>query len=215
MVINNKNRSKSQRILDIPSGTLVSTVLLAISFFILKFIGYDKKIDLIINFSFTPNLYSSFEKISLYHLMSPFTYTLIHIDTTHFFINFVSLLAFGSAIERKYHTSIYLITLIVSSVSGIFLHYLFYYNSDIPVIGASGGICGLMSFVIIDNLNMKEIHYGKIIKILILFISLFFLISIVDILPSIKSQTIAWVVHTGGFISGIIIFITYKIIYKK
>jgi membrane associated rhomboid family serine protease len=84
---------------------------------------------------------------SAFHLWQLFTYSFLHGSLLHLGFNMVALWMFGSELERRWNDLRYLLTYLLSvvvaaltqiAVSGYFLH------ASGPVIGASGGVFGLL-----------------------------------------------------------------------
>ena len=82
-----------------------------------------------------------------FHLWQLFTYSFLHGSLLHLGFNMVALWMFGSGLERRWNDLRYLLTYLLSvvvaamtqiAVSGYFLH------ASGPVIGASGGVFGLL-----------------------------------------------------------------------
>ncbi|MBO6633531.1 rhomboid family intramembrane serine protease [Parvibaculum sp.] len=77
-------------------------------------------------------------------LWTPVTYTFLHGGWEHLIVNSVWLLAFGSPIAQRFGATRFLLFYFLCGAAGAFLHVLLYPGSDIPVVGASAAISGLM-----------------------------------------------------------------------
>ena len=77
-------------------------------------------------------------------LWTPITYTFLHGGWEHLIVNSVWLLAFGSPIAQRFGAGRFLLFYFVCGVAGAFLHILLHSGSEIPVVGASAAISGLM-----------------------------------------------------------------------
>ena len=152
MIIKNENTKIKEKALNIPTATLVWLICLIGIYVIMQIVSDQKRLDFLFNYSFIPNIYSNFSSPKFYHFYSPLTYILIHGNLTHLIVNISMLAAFGSIIEKKFGIFNFLFIFLFSSLIAIFTHYLFFQNSYSPVIGASGGICGLFSFFLIMRL---------------------------------------------------------------
>jgi membrane associated rhomboid family serine protease len=76
-----------------------------------------------------------------------FSYTFIHSDLNHLFFNLVWLLAFGTAVARRFGTLRFIVFFFVTAAAGaqpIFTHL----GELVPVVGASAGISGAMGAVL-------------------------------------------------------------------
>ena len=72
------------------------------------------------------------------------TYALIHADLTHLGFNAVWLLAFGSAVARRFGTWRFLAFSVLTAVAGALAHLVSHIGDLQPMIGASAAISGTM-----------------------------------------------------------------------
>ncbi len=215
MIIKNSKNKYKDKVIDIPLLTLISLFTLFGLYFLMWFLEEQKALYITLSLGFTPLLYSDFSSIKLYHFSSPLTYILIHGNIFHLIVNLSMLTAFGSGVERKFGKINFLFIFFTSSLIGIFSHYFIYKNSYIPVIGSSGGICGLFGFYLIHMLKIKYLSNIKILRTVIILIFIFFIFGLIDIIPSTHSSKIAWIVHIGGFLGGVIMYYCYRVISSK
>ena len=84
---------------------------------------------------------------SAFHVWQLITYSFLHGSLLHLALNMVAIWMFGTALERRWNDLRYLLTYLLSvvvaamtqiAVSGYYLH------ASGPVIGASGGVFGLL-----------------------------------------------------------------------
>ncbi|PPR79639.1 MAG: hypothetical protein CFH01_00304 [Alphaproteobacteria bacterium MarineAlpha2_Bin1] len=215
MIIKNHNENSREKALNIPTLTLICILSLIGVHALLQVLDEQQKTLLILKLSFIPAIYSNFSSTIFYQIYSPLTYILIHGNLTHLVINICMLAAFGSIIEKEFGRLNFLFIFFSCSLMGIFLHFLIFQNSYSPVIGSSGGICGLFSFYLINKIKQNKSSNLKIIQIFITLILIFYLFSLIDIFPQIDSTKLAWVVHIGGLLGGLIFFYLKKIFLNK
>ncbi|WP_342453100.1 rhomboid family intramembrane serine protease [Jiella mangrovi] len=103
----------------------------------------------VFDFAFIPSCYGSADDLCLVRplgadLWSPLTYGFLHGSWTHFGVNTVWLLAFGTPVARRLGTSRFLAFCAVGTVAGAAAFYLVNAGLDAPVIGASGTVSALM-----------------------------------------------------------------------
>ncbi|MBZ7936366.1 rhomboid family intramembrane serine protease [Campylobacter sp. B0100352/1] len=114
----------------------------------------------------------------------------LHGGLTHLILNMIVLFQFGSVLE-KYLGKIYF--LLVYFIGGMFcsllsVAYIYFFDSNVNLIGASGAICVLMGyFAFLD----RKSTLGIIIAILLM-----------SFTPLIMGINIAWYGHIFGFICG-------------
>ncbi len=73
------------------------------------------------------------------------TYALLHGSWLHIFTNAIWLLAFGSAVARRFGPLRFFLFSAVAAAGGAGLHLVFHFGEPIPVVGASAAIAGLMA----------------------------------------------------------------------
>ncbi len=73
------------------------------------------------------------------------TYSLIHADWTHFGVNAVWLLPFGSAVARRFGALRFLAFFAVTAAAGAAMHLVTHAGEQFPMIGASAAISGTMA----------------------------------------------------------------------
>lgn len=72
----------------------------------------------------------------------------LHSDITHLVINCLWLLAFGPIVARRFGAALFLIFFVLCGVAGAVFYLALNWGSDVPVVGASGAISGLMGAAI-------------------------------------------------------------------
>lgn len=70
----------------------------------------------------------------------------MHVDFWHFFSNSYFLMLFGDNVENAIGRIKYLILILVAHLSGVILHALMDPKGDVPLVGASAGISGVVAF---------------------------------------------------------------------
>lgn len=158
---------------------------------------------------------------------SSFTHALLHADWLHLTLNSAWLLAFGALIARRCGAFGFLWLFAASSVTGAMFFFAVNATEMIPLVGASGGVSGLMgaAFRIIFSAGefggmqtMRE-HPNAIPRMplkvalvdpstmigvgLWLAVNLIFGLGLGDF---IQSGEIAWEAHVGGFLFGFLLF---------
>ncbi|MCD2471982.1 rhomboid family intramembrane serine protease [Jiella sp. MQZ9-1] len=103
----------------------------------------------LVDFAFIPGCYGSAIPDCLARspgadLWSPLTYAFLHGDWTHFGVNTVWFLAFGTPVARRLGNIGFLMFTAVGALAGAAVFYAFNPNLLEPVIGASGAVSALM-----------------------------------------------------------------------
>lgn len=155
------------------------------------------------------------------------TYALLHGSWLHLASNAVWLVAFGSAVARRFGTLRFVVFFAVAAAAGAALHLALHQGEPTPVVGASAAIAGLMAaaarFVFDAGGPMAMSRSGdeaafrrparSLLKTLenrsaVFFIAIFFGINLLTGVGSTLSGgvAIAWEAHLGGFLAGLVMF---------
>ena len=112
----------------------------------------EQDIEFIFTFAFIPARYDSSALLGGAvpggfgaEIWSFVTYSLIHADWTHFGVNAIWLLPFGSAVARRFGASRFLAFYAVTAAAGAAMHLLTHAGEPSPMIGASAAISGTMA----------------------------------------------------------------------
>jgi membrane associated rhomboid family serine protease len=176
--------------------------------------------EIIYNYGEIPILILNGEKI--YTLI---TSIFLHGNILHIFGNMLYLFIFGDNVEDKFGHLKFLLLYFIFGIAGSLTHTYIAYISEsmdllIPAIGASGAISGILGAYIVLFPRARIISivpsyfFIRIARIpAIFFIGFWFILQFLYGILNITSGVAYWA-HIGGFISGFIIAIFYKIIYR-
>jgi membrane associated rhomboid family serine protease len=157
------------------------------------------------------------------------SYSLIHADWTHFGVNAVWLLPFGSAVARRFGALRFMAFFAVTAAAGAGLHLATHAGEQYPMIGASASISGLMAAAMRfafqrggplgllrgDDEEAYRVPAIPLTGVLrdarvLIFLAVWFGINILfgyGSLPITGSdQPVAWQAHIGGFLAGLLLF---------
>lgn len=157
------------------------------------------------------------------------TYSLIHADWTHFGVNAVWLLPFGSAVARRFGTTRFLAFFAVTAAAGAALHLATHAGEQFPMIGASAAISGFMAAAMrfafqrggpLSMLRGDDEQAYRVPAIpltgvlsdarVLIFLAVWFGINILFGIGSLpitgSDQPVAWQAHIGGFLAGLLLF---------
>jgi membrane associated rhomboid family serine protease len=133
----------------------------------------------------------------------------------HLLGNMWFLYIFGDNVEDRLGHWGYLIFYVGCGIAASFAHYAFEVNSDIPTLGASGAIAGVMGayLVLYPHANvMALVPLLFILQMMVIpapiFLGLWFVIQLFQGTFSIgatEAAGVAWWAHIGGFVAGFII----------
>jgi membrane associated rhomboid family serine protease len=196
----------------------------------------DQNIEFLLRFAFIPERYDT--SIVLggalpggfgAELWTFVSYSLIHADWTHFGVNAIWLLPFGSAVARRFGALRFLAFFAVTAAVGAGLHLATHAGEQFPMIGASAAVSGLMAaamrfaFQRGGPLNMLRSDDEQAYRVpaipltrvlsdarVLIFLAVWFGINIIFGLGSLSitgsEQPVAWQAHIGGFLAGLLLF---------
>ncbi|MBW1892871.1 MAG: rhomboid family intramembrane serine protease [Deltaproteobacteria bacterium] len=171
-----------------------------------------------------PHISSYFSTVQ--QLTSFVTFMFLHGGFWHLIGNMWSLYIFGDNVEDSLGHLRYLFFYLLCGMTSGFSHLLLNINSNVPTIGASGAIAGIMGAYLILHPRSKILTLIPIIFIpwfievpAFLFIGIWFAMQMLNAAGShAASSGIAWWAHIGGFVFGILflkLFLFYPDIGKS
>jgi len=168
---------------------------------------------LINTYGFIPNKFKiNFKnnKFSFETYKTLVTHMFFHGNLLHIFSNLWFLYIFGDNVEDEIGHIGYIIFYVTTGIGACLIQYIFDTTSNIPMIGASGAISGVLGAYIVFYPRAKVLSLVPIFLLLpipipaIIFILLWFFFQVTNALTSllIKTSNIAWIAHVAGFIIG-------------
>lgn len=150
----------------------------------------------------------------------------LHAGFIHLIGNMWFLWIFGDNIEDKLGHVIYLLFYILCGIIGSAVHVYFNNRSGIPCIGASGAIAAVLGAYMITFPRARVVTVVPIFFFLqiielpaVVVLGFWFFIQFFNGAISITSSTlgvgVAWWAHIGGFVSGIILFTIFRILFVR
>ncbi|NSW90480.1 MAG: rhomboid family intramembrane serine protease [Firmicutes bacterium] len=147
----------------------------------------------------------------------------IHGNWTHLISNMWTLWLFGDNIEDRLGHFRFILFYLLSGFFAMFSHFIFYSNSFIPAIGASGAIAGVMGAYVILFPYSRIITFIPVLFVplfvripALIYLAIWFLIQLyngaVSSILGGRGSGVAWWAHIGGFISGILFL---KLLYTR
>ena len=169
-------------------------------------------------------LTASFSGVNLHQgipeLVTPITSQFLHAGFTHIAFNMLFLWIFGNNIEEQLGKVKYLVFYLTCGVLAVFAQWFFSALSDVPSLGASGAIAGVMGAYILKFPQAKIVtviplgFFFPVFKIpAIYFLGFWFLeqalngIASFEVSASVgmESGGVAYWAHAGGFVAGAIL----------
>ena len=222
---------RREPVFNVPTIVIVLIAFLVIVHTVRQALSYDDDGFVIIYLAFIParltEVGAGLPGGVLAGYTSTFTHSLLHADWLHLTLNSAWLLAFGALIARRSGALGLLALFATSAIAGALFFFLVNANGMTPLVGASGGVSGLMgaAFRVIFSAS----HFGGVQMMrenpnaiprmplqvalfdrstmigvgLWLGVNLIFGLGLGDV---IQSGEIAWEAHVGGFLFGFLLF---------
>jgi rhomboid family protein len=192
---------------------IVNYVLIALNvlFFFVELTGGDA---FIMRWAFVPR---RFEANPSGEFVTIFTSMFMHAGWMHLGGNMLYLWIFGDNVEDRFGHVKYLIFYLLCGIAATFAQLMFSHASDIPNLGASGAIAGVLGSYILmfPQGRVRVLGYGGIyhvpaIVVLGFWIVLQFFSGIGSIANSSQTGGVAYMAHIGGFIAGFVLTFLFR-----
>lgn len=225
---------------NVPGAVLLLLVLLFGVQIVVMSLSWEQQEQIILLFSLIPARYLSdiavlqpaFPGGAGADFWTPLTYTFLHGGWEHLIVNSVWLLAFGSPIAQRLGATRFFLFYFLCGIAGALLHVLLYPGSNIPVVGASAAISGLMGgaarFVFLADGPLgalggrasgrpmgggarrtgivTALKDRRTLIFVGIWIGLNFLFGATALSGVFGAAQIAWEAHLGGFLFGLLVF---------
>ena len=188
------------------------TWFLALTATVVSIIGFRLGRDFIHQFAFIP------DEIFRYGGVTLLTSFFLHGGWFHLLSNMYFLVTFGDNVEDYLGKLRFLLLTYLATISGNILHALFHPVGDIPCVGASGGISGLIAFYVLKFPEVKLGFYYWFffrpiwIKISALGFFIFWLVlQFIGMYSQVKGfGSVSYLAHLGGVSVGVIFFLIWR-----
>ncbi len=147
--------------------------------------------------------------------LTPFTAMFVHGGILHLFGNMLYLWIFGDNIEDVLGHLRFLLFYLGCGIIAAAVQVFFEPNSQLPMIGASGAVAGVLGAFLIcfPTARVYTLVFPFFFRALripaLFFLGLWFLIQLSNALGS-STGGIAWFAHIGGFIAGVVLIRKYR-----
>ncbi len=160
------------------------------------------------------------------------TYAFLHGSWTHLGFNLIWFLAFGTPVARRFGTWRFLAFFAFTAATGALAHLISYFGENVPIIGASAGVLGMMAAAMrftfqpggpLGLLRLGEAETYRVPakplaamlrdpRMILLVLGWFGLNALLGLplfsMPGVE-ETVAWQAHIGGFVGGLIAFTAF------
>jgi membrane associated rhomboid family serine protease len=150
-------------------------------------------------------------------LLTLFTSMFMHAGWVHLGGNMLYLWIFGDNVEDRFGHIKYTIFYLVCGLAATFAQLAFSLGSNVPSLGASGAIAGVLGAYILlfPQGRVKVLQGSQVIQVpalivIGLWIVLQFFSGIGSIVSSADTGGVAYVAHIGGFVAGLVLTFLYR-----
>lgn len=240
------DRPRGEPMFTIPSTVVwLTAVLVVIHLVRTMVLSYEADVGVLLLFAFIPARYAG-DIFSAYMpttaegswwgllnqgaaVWSFLTYAFLHGNLTHLLVNCLWLVAFGSALARRFGAVRFLAFSAVGAVAGAAIHLALHFGDMVPVIGASAAISAQMAaaarfvfqsgaplgaFRVPDDraYRVPALTLAQTLRSArpMMFVGVWFGINLLVGLGSASiiggGEVIAWEAHIGGFLAGLLLF---------
>ena len=153
-----------------------------------------------------------------------FSAMFIHGGLVHFAGNMMFLWVFGDNIEARLGHVKYLLFYLGTGVVATLSHLAVDPNSQIPLVGASGAIAGIMgAYLLLYPFNriraLVIFFFITVIELqALVFLGIWFLLQVINSLGAFglaAGVNVAFMAHVGGFIAGVVLIAAYKLVIRE
>jgi len=211
------NRPSRQPLLNAPPAVLGLIGVLLATHAIRVALPGSLPDDIVENYAFIPVRYAEafvhgFAISDIPGLLVPFiSYMFLHGDFTHVGLNCLWLLVFGPAVARRLGARRFFLFFLICGIFAALFHLGVYWGSIMAVVGASGGVSGLMGAgmrILYGHIMGRPSGLAPILSKPLLLFSLVWLIAnvvtgVLRIGVTDQLTLIAWVAHLGGYFAGL------------
>jgi membrane associated rhomboid family serine protease len=195
-----------------PHVTIALILVNSAVFLFTKTLGVQGYQEALVYYGYIPDIFlnsSQYLDAPKWLWATPFTSMFLHGGWMHLIGNMLFLWIYGNNIEDYFGSIRFLLFYLVSGISAVALYTLFNHHSQVPLVGASGAIAGVMGAYYV-------LHPRARITVLIVFffimlrefpakfvLGLWFLYQILmSTLDLSSGGGVAWMAHVGGFAFG-------------
>lgn len=144
------------------------------------------------------------------------SYMFVHADFTHVGVNCLWLLAFGPATARRLGAVRFYVLFFLCGIIAALAHLAANWGSLVPVVGASGGISGLMAGSIRILYGSRFMVFGErpplapifsrpVLFFSFIWVALNVFVGLTGFGVTEKYALVAWVAHLGGYAAGLVL----------
>lgn len=208
--------------LHAPASVLWLIAILVVAHVVRILLPIDLSMSILDTFSFTPYAYA--HGAPIVSLVVPFvSHIFLHADFVHLGANCLWLLVFGPVVARRLGTLLFYVFFLLTGILGAATYLAVNWGSVGGVIGASGAIAGLMGAAIRMFPWPGQPSAGALAPLLsrqvLMFTAFWFVTNLLLALTGFgapgEMHEIAWQVHLGGYMAGLLLIDVFDNIRRR
>lgn len=213
--LHDANSLKRIRFQYVTMGLIVANILI---FMLTSVSGESFEIGALLGFGYIPSVVFDTVELPPQYAILPenltyITYAFLHADIWHLGGNMLFLWVFGDNVEDALGHLRYLVFYLLSAIAGAFFHGIVAPASQVPLIGASGAIAGIVAAYLILHPRVKiwVLAFGRIPLRIPAYITLalWILFQFVMFAAGGEEQ-VSWACHIGGIVAGAVLVFLLK-----
>ena len=197
-----------------PATKILAAVMIGIQLviFILTNTFLPNALDIAAHFAgFIPSAWTGSSPFEWWTPFSIVEFSFLHGGWLHLAFNVVMLVAMGSGLEKALGVKKYLTVYAVTTVFAVLTHLALYPHSDMPIVGASGGISGIFGAMIVLMNKMQGDAVGgerksTLMPVIVAYLGITI---IMGLMGAPDGSSVAWIAHIGGFLAGVGLMMTW------
>lgn len=162
-------------------------------------------------YAFVPSLFFRGERLE-----TLITHMFLHASFIHIFTNMYFAYVFCDDLENVYGHFYFLVFYLISGIGAALIHAILTVTPNVPSVGASGALFGVMAAYAIFFPNRRLYVYSSYyyLRVRAIYFALFYFILESTYIVLGIVDYVAHTAHVGGFITGLIIALIYKYLKK-
>lgn len=213
--LHDANSLKFIRLQFVTIGLMIANI----AIFFLSATGAEDQVTVAqVAFSFIPSEFAGGPKIYDTGIVIPegltlFSYAFFHGDLFHLGGNMLFLWVFGDNVEDAMGHFKFLVFYLLCAAGGALVHHVVSQGSEIPLIGASGAIAGVLSAYLILHPKVKiwVLAFARIPLRIPAWIALALWIGMqIFMLFAAPDDQISWGAHVGGIVAGLLLVFVFR-----
>lgn len=192
--------------INLPPGVKYLSLLLIVISGVCLLLPEDIFAETVFFGGFVPARYTGGLPFDLSAVISPLSYQFLHNGVLHTAVNVITLMAFGTGLERAMGIRKMVLLYLLSGIAGALVHLAVYPDLQGPLVGASGAISGMFGAILLLLRDSGAMGQG--LQRMGFFIGVYIFITVFFGFFGVpgSGMAIGWTAHLGGFFAGLLLY---------